>query len=119
MKRKTLAAGAALATAALLVSACNNDKTVSPAARGSSSRNPEFQMPIWPRSMPAPTLVDCERRLPDRASAYFLPFSAVPPVDSAATKASCGTSTRPIVFIRFLPSFCFSSSLRLREMSPP
>ena len=40
-------------------------------------------------------------------------------VDSAATKASCGTSTRPMVFIRFLPSFCFSSSLRLRVMSPP
>ena len=40
-------------------------------------------------------------------------------VESAATKASCGTSTRPIVFIRFLPSFCFSSSFRLRVMSPP
>ncbi len=40
-------------------------------------------------------------------------------VDSAAMKASCGTSTRPTIFIRFLPSFCFSSSLRLREMSPP
>ena len=33
--------------------------------------------------------------------------------------ASCGISTRPTFFIRFLPSFCFSSSLRLREMSPP
>ena len=40
-------------------------------------------------------------------------------VDSAAMKASCGTSTRPITFIRRLPSFCFSSSLRLRVMSPP
>src|SRR5437868_6875279 len=59
---------------------------------------------------------------PVRASSpdYFLPLSVdSPPVDSAATKASCGTSTRPMVFIRFLPSFCFSSSLRLREMSPP
>ena len=37
----------------------------------------------------------------------------------AAMKASCGTSTRPTIFIRFLPSFCFSSSLRLRVMSPP
>ena len=37
----------------------------------------------------------------------------------AETKASWGTSTRPIVFIFFLPSFCFSSSLRLRLMSPP
>ena len=40
-------------------------------------------------------------------------------VDSAATKASWGTSTLPMVFIRFLPSFCRSSSLRLRVMSPP
>ena len=40
-------------------------------------------------------------------------------VESAATNASWGTSTRPTIFIRFLPSFCFSSSLRLREMSPP
>ena len=37
----------------------------------------------------------------------------------AAMKASCGTSTRPMDFMRFLPSFCFSSSLRLRLMSPP
>ncbi len=39
--------------------------------------------------------------------------------DSAATKASCGTSTRPITFIRRLPSFWRSSSLRLRVISPP
>ena len=36
-----------------------------------------------------------------------------------ARKASCGTSTEPICFIRFLPAFCFSSSFFLREMSPP
>ena len=40
-------------------------------------------------------------------------------VERAAMKASWGTSTRPTIFIRFLPSFCFSSSLRLRVMSPP
>ncbi len=38
---------------------------------------------------------------------------------STDRNASCGTSTRPTCFIRFLPSFCFSSSLRLRVMSPP
>ncbi len=38
---------------------------------------------------------------------------------STARKASCGTSTPPTCFMRFLPFFCFSSSLRLREMSPP
>ena len=38
---------------------------------------------------------------------------------STARKASCGTSTLPTCFMRFLPSFCFSSSLRLRLMSPP
>jgi len=50
---------------------------------------------------------------------YFLPDFAESSVDRAATNASWGTSTRPMVFIRFLPSFCFSSSLRLRVMSPP
>ncbi|VKO89959.1 transposase [Streptococcus pneumoniae] len=34
-------------------------------------------------------------------------------------KASCGTSTDPMDFMRFLPAFCFSRSLRLRETSPP
>jgi len=40
-------------------------------------------------------------------------------VFSTETKADWGMSTDPIVFMRFLPSFCFSSSLRLRVMSPP
>ena len=38
---------------------------------------------------------------------------------STARKASCGTSTPPTCFIRFLPFFCFSSSFRFRLMSPP
>ena len=37
----------------------------------------------------------------------------------ALMNTSPGTSTRPIDFIFFLPSFCFSSNLRLRVMSPP
>ena len=55
-------------------------------------------------------------------AAYFFsrpPAEPAGSLDSAAMKASCGTSTRPTIFIRFLPSFCFSSSLRLRVMSPP
>ncbi len=50
---------------------------------------------------------------------YLLDFSAVGALESAAMNASWGTSTRPTIFIRFLPSFCFSSSLRLRVISPP
>ena len=41
------------------------------------------------------------------------------PSCSTDRKASWGTSMRPTCFMRFLPAFCFSSSLRLREMSPP
>ena len=41
------------------------------------------------------------------------------PRRKAEMKASWGTSTRPMFFIFFLPSFCFSSSLRFRLMSPP
>ena len=52
-------------------------------------------------------------RLPERHR-----YSSVP-ILSTARNASCGISTRPTRFMRFLPSFCFSSSLRLREMSPP
>src|SRR6185369_16943662 len=36
-----------------------------------------------------------------------------------ARKASCGISTEPTCFMRFLPSFCFSRSFFLRVMSPP
>ena len=41
------------------------------------------------------------------------------PMLSTARNASCGTSTAPTCFIRFFPFFCFSSSFRLRVMSPP
>lgn len=56
---------------------------------------------------------------PSPATRYFFFASPSESEDSTAMKASCGTSTLPTIFIRFLPSFCFSSSFRLREMSPP
>src|SRR5690606_2999460 len=52
-----------------------------------------------------------------RAVRSYEPLSF--PTWSTARKASCGISTEPTCFIRFLPSFCFSSNLRLRELSPP
>jgi hypothetical protein len=42
-----------------------------------------------------------------------------PSTFSAAMNASCGMSTLLNWRIFFLPSFCFSRSLRLRVMSPP
>ena len=42
-----------------------------------------------------------------------------PSSESTARNASWGTSTVPMIFMRFLPFFCFSSSLRLRVTSPP
>jgi hypothetical protein len=48
----------------------------------------------------AATLTDTTLpRCPALTRYFFL--SADESVDSAATKASCGTSTRPMVFIRF------------------
>ena len=52
-----------------------------------------------------------------RVATRSQPFSS--PSSSTARKASCGTSIRPTCFIRCLPFFCCSSSLRLRLMSPP
>ena len=46
------------------------------------------------------------------------PYSSSPN-SSTARNASCGTSTRPTCFIRFLPSFCLASSFFVRVMSPP
>ena len=53
------------------------------------------------------------------------PFMAICPVaysssiERMARNASCGTSISPICFMRFLPSFCFSSSFFFRLTSPP
>ena len=41
------------------------------------------------------------------------------PICSTARNASCGISTDPTCFMRRFPAFCFSSNLRLREISPP
>jgi len=40
-------------------------------------------------------------------------------LEGTAMNASCGISTLPTLFMRRLPSRCFSSSLRFRVMSPP
>jgi len=45
---------------------------------------------------------------------YFSSF-----ILSAAMNALCGISTLPYWRIFFLPSFCLSRSLRLRDTSPP
>lgn len=54
-----------------------------------------------------------------RVRRHFFTAAVGSPWDRAAMNASCGTSTRPTIFMRRLPSFCFSRSLRLRVMSPP
>ncbi len=59
------------------------------------------------------------RSLPLRLAISSYSSSVLPATFSTARNASCGMSTRPTRFMRFLPSFCFSRSLRLRVMSPP
>lgn len=75
------------------------------------------------RPQPTAHRVPGDRGLPlERALAavaHLASFGFSPSWLSAAMKASCGISTVPTIFMRFLPSFCFSSSLRLRLMSPP
>ena len=58
---------------------------------------------------------------PSPAGSIIIPCYLPPssPTLRAARKASWGSSTLPMRFMRFLPSFCFSSSLRLRVISPP
>ena len=41
------------------------------------------------------------------------------PCSSTDKNAFWGMLTEPTFFMRFLPSFCFSSNLRFRVMSPP
>ncbi|MCC0038694.1 MAG: DUF559 domain-containing protein [Brucellaceae bacterium] len=52
-------------------------------------------------------------RRQDVIGPYVLDFSY------ASTKAACEISTLPNCRRRFLPSFCFFRSLRLRVTSPP
>ena len=49
-------------------------------------------------------------------SKYFISYSSI---FSTAINASDGTDTVPKVRMRFLPSFCFSSSFFFRVISPP
>ncbi len=70
-------------------------------------------------STTAPTCRDFFGYLFDRATVEPTAADRQSSSLRALMKTSPGTSTRPIDFIFFLPSFCFSSSLRLRVMSPP
>ena len=65
-------------------------------------------------------LEHCAARHFPRLAASSDPAGQSPlPAFSTAMNALCGTSTLPIIFILFLPFFCFSNSLRLRVTSPP
>lgn len=50
---------------------------------------------------------------------FYLPLVSSSFIFKMDMKASCGTSTDPTDFIRFLPAFCFSNNLRFRVISPP
>src|SRR5262249_26816620 len=90
--------------------------------RGAGERRPETGeqlLPIKPATGPL------LRVAPPGGDLRLQPFSNLcwsrhySSVFKTARNASWGISTEPTCFIRFLPSFCFSKSLRLRVMSPP
>ena len=83
-------------------------------AHGRQNVHSYEQMTASPSSASAGTAALARRAHLERHQ-LFCPW----PMLSTARNASCGTSTAPTCFIRFLPAFCFSSSLRLRVMSPP
>ena len=63
-----------------------------------------------------PLISRLRRQLPPKGKPWVRAYSSNL---STAMNASDGTDTVPNVRIRFLPSFCFSSSFFLRVMSPP
>jgi hypothetical protein len=77
--------------------------------------------PIKTAVTAGPYRIPACRRAPPAARAGELPdpIRYLLSICSTAMKASCGISTLPTCFMRFLPSFCFSRSFFLREMSPP
>ena len=85
--------------------------------------DPAVDRPLVDAAAVGPLAGSGSRSAPETQTASTRPDHFLEAVDSlvesAATNASWGTSTRPTIFIRFLPSFCFSSSFRLRVMSPP
>ena len=89
---------------------------------GLCSANPiPLAPPICPRSLSASSRDTGRRSMRGPIWAHDSGRSA--PFYSStfrmAMKASWGTSTLPMAFMRFLPAFCFSNNLRLRVMSPP
>ena len=71
------------------------------------------------RAVPAAARAERQVHVEVADAHHFFAELASSPIDSTDRNASCGTSTRPTCFMRFLPSFWRSSSLRLRLMSPP
>ena len=70
-------------------------------------------------SIPVTVLDVSNNRVTQIKTAETDGYSAVQVMARTLMKASCGTSTEPMAFILFLPSFCFSRSFFLRDISPP
>jgi glucokinase len=93
------------------------DKVVPPPRGGGGSATTRRGVARTDSSLPrAAPLRPPGRPPPPPGGRDFLRYSSR---ERTAMNASWGISTAPTRFMRFLPSFCFSSSLRLRVISPP
>ena len=77
-----------------------------------------FKLHLYGKEGDTVSHLSCHALCAEALEAVFHRLAEIYP-DKAARKAAWGISTLPTWRMRFLPAFCLSKSLRLRDTSPP